>query len=313
MQYFIGYVLGQQEDSNKAAEKGTIVHKVLEVLGNCRKDQIDRGLDSRDVPDLYTDSFVDDQIKYWYEYYTDKSVHKDKFKNADWNDCFKWTHMALDYNGGQFDPRKRDIFGVEVKFDIAIEEPWGAFEYELPDGSTIEGQLAIKGTVDLVTRDNGGLEVIDWKTGARKNWATGEEYTYSKLMNNPQLLLYYYALTKTYPEFADDLIMTIFYIKAGGPFSLCFGELDKVKFLEMLRLRVQEIQKCVRPKMLSPKQTHFKCTRMCHFYKNKYKPEDKDNMCMTTKKMINKHGIDVTVAQLTAEGHSIDYYHDPGS
>jgi hypothetical protein len=43
------------------------------------------------------------------------------------------------------------------------------------------------------------IEVIDWKTGRRLDWATGEEKTYEKLCSDPQLLLYNYAISKLIP------------------------------------------------------------------------------------------------------------------
>ena len=42
------------------------------------------------------------------------------------------------------------------------------------DGSNIK--FLIKGTIDLVTKiDDNVIEVVDWKTGQRKNWATGSK------------------------------------------------------------------------------------------------------------------------------------------
>ena len=39
----------------------------------------------------------------------------------------------------------------------------------------LKGQLAIKGTIDLVTKLNDDtIEVVDWKTGRRMDWTTGE-------------------------------------------------------------------------------------------------------------------------------------------
>ncbi len=306
MQYYLGYVLGHLQDSNKAAEKGTIVHKVMEILAN---HNLNKDIEYKE---LWSDKYVDSLVEEWYGYYRDKSAVIDKFKPADYRDCLKWTHMELDYNNGQFDPRKRDILTVEGKFDIPIEEPWAYYGYELPNGDRVEGQLSIKGTIDLVTKDNGNLEAIDYKTGQRKDWATGAVKTYSYLQNDAQLLLYHYALSHMYPEY-DCAIMTIFFIRDGGPFSLCLCKEDNKRFLHKLEKRVEEIKNCVSPKMLSNRQTHFKCQRMCHFYKNKFHTDSKDNMCMETKKSIQSIGMEATTAKLTKPNFSINYYHSPGS
>ena len=128
--------------------------------------------------------------------------------------------------------------------------------------------MAIKGTIDLVTRiDNDTIEVIDWKTGRRLDWATGEEKTYDKLREDAQLLLYNYAISKMYPDY-KQAIMTIFYVKDGGPFSMCFDSKDQKNFLEMLRVRFEEIKKNNVPQLLSQDRSHWKCTKLCHFYKN---------------------------------------------
>ena len=43
------------------------------------------------------------------------------------------------------------------------------------------------------------------------NWATGEEKTQEKLEIDPQLMIYYYAVNKLYPEI-DNCIVTIYFI-----------------------------------------------------------------------------------------------------
>ena len=108
--------------------------------------------------------------------------------------------------------------------------------------------------------------MVDWKTGRRLDWATGEEKTYEKLLVDPQLLLYNYAISKAFPEY-EQSIMTIFYIKDGGPFSMCFDKSDQDKFLGMLKDTFQSIKANNKPKPLSSKRNHWKCTKLCHFYK----------------------------------------------
>ena len=97
-----------------------------------------------------------------------------------------WTFLT--HNNGQFDPRLRDVYHPEPHFDIPIEEDWAKFEYEI-NGEKVEGQLAIKGTIDLVTKiDDDTIEVIDWKTGRRMDWATGEVKDYKKLEINKRIV-----------------------------------------------------------------------------------------------------------------------------
>jgi hypothetical protein len=253
---------------------------------------------------------VNDLIDKSYESYTTQESHHNWYRK-DKDECRKWTWMALDWNSGQFDPRNRDIVAPEPHFDIPIDEDWAKFKYTMPDGREVEGQLAIKGTIDLVTQvDKDTIEVVDWKTGRRIDWATGEEKTYEKLLSDPQLLLYNYAISKLFPDY-KQAIMTIFFIKDGGPFSMCFEKADHDKFLEMLKNRFQDIQQNMTPKPISVDRSNWKCTKLCHYCKNDWK-DTGENMCIYIEKHLQKHGMDKTIKECTREGFDIGFYEAPG-
>jgi hypothetical protein len=321
MQYFITYVLGHRSISGKKAQLGTIVHKVMECLASCKKELQDNPAKSMSITDdavgeikfterkLFTKKFVADLLDRSYEYYTESCTHH--YTGADMKFCKKSVDDALSYNDGQFDPRKRNVVASEPQFDILIEEDWAKYEYKMPDGKIVEGQLAIKGTIDLVTEvGEGVIEVIDWKTGRRLNWATGEEKTYEKLLEDPQLLLYNYAISKLFPEY-KQAIMSIYYIRDGGPFSMCFDKSDEKKFLEMLEKRFKQIQRNDFPQPISRTRKHFKCTKLCHFYKNKW-PGTNISMCEHVEEHLKAFGEEDTVQRCTRDGHSIGYYEAPG-
>ena len=321
MQYFITYVLGHRSISGKKAQLGTIVHKVMECLASCKKHLQDKERKSMSIMDdaigkinftpksLYTKAFVCRLLKRSYEYYSDNCVHN--YTNADFKFCQKSVDDALSYNDGQFDPRNRKIVAAEPQFDIPIEQDWAKFKYKMPDGETIKGQLAIKGTIDLVTEvSDGVIEVIDWKTGRRLNWATGEEKTYEKLIEDPQLLLYNYAISKLFPEY-EQAIMSIFYIRDGGPFSMCFDNEDQEKFLGMLEKRFKQIKRNNFPRPISQNRSNFKCTKLCHFYKNKW-PGTNQSMCEYIDDHLKALGEDETIEKCTRDGFNIGYYEAPG-
>ena len=321
MQYFITYVLGHRSISGKKAQLGTIVHKVMECLASCKKHLQDKERKSMSIVDdaigkinftpksLYTKAFVCRLLKRSYEYYSDNCVHS--YTNADFKFCQKSVEDALSYNDGQFDPRNRKIVAAEPQFDIPIEQDWAKFKYKMPDGETVKGQLAIKGTIDLVTEvADGVIEVIDWKTGRRLNWATGEEKTYEKLIEDPQLLLYNYAISKLFPEY-EQAIMSIFYIRDGGPFSMCFDNEDQEKFLGMLEKRFKQIKRNNFPRPISQNRSHFKCTKLCHFYKNKW-PGTNQSMCEYIDDHLKALGEDETIEKCTRDGFNIGYYEAPG-
>lgn len=323
MQYFMTYVLGYQSVSGKKAELGTIVHKVMECLAGLKKADQEASGRTKKIKitddalkevsclrsDLNSEKLVDSLLDSSFKFYTGGSVHS--WDMSDKHMCHNLIWKTLKFNKGQFDPRKRDVLAPEPHFDIPIDEDWAKFEYTMPDGKNVKGQLAIKGTIDLVTKvDDETIEVIDWKTGRRLDWATGQEKTYEKLCSDPQLLLYNYAISKLFPEY-KQAIMSIFFIKDGGPFSMCFDDSDQKIFLNMLKERFQEIQKNNTPKPISSDRSNWKCTKLCHFYKNNW-PNTDQNMCIYIENHIKDHGIDKTVKDCTRKGFDIGFYEAPG-
>jgi hypothetical protein len=321
MQYFITYVLGHQPDSGKKAELGTIVHKVMETLAQLKKYQQDNpkkltlsieddALKTVSIKknELLTDTLVDKLLSRSFDFYTGGSKHT--FTKGDKDLCLKLVWDTLKYNDGQFDPRLRKIVAAEPHFDIPIDEDWAFYEYEV-NGQKVKGQLAIKGTIDLVTEtEEGIIEVIDWKTGRRLDWATGEEKTYGKLCSDPQLLLYNYAISKLFPQYKQS-IMSIFFIKDGGPFSMCFDKADEKRFLEMLKERFLDIKKNEKPQPISPNRENWKCTKLCHYCKNKW-PETDQNMCIYIENSIKTNGMEQTIKDCTRSGFDIGFYSAPG-
>ena len=141
-----------------------------------------------------------------------------------------------------FDPRNRNILCPEQHFDFEIKKPWAQYSYDTPEGK-LEGYLALKGTIDLITLVNDNtIEVIDWKTGKRLDWATGQEKTLEKLQNDPQLRIYYYAISHLYPHI-KNVIFSIYFINDGGPFSICFDKSDLAKTEDMLRQKFDIVKK----------------------------------------------------------------------
>jgi ATP-dependent helicase/DNAse subunit B len=323
MSYFITYNLGYQQLSGKRADLGTIVHKVMEVLASLKKELQDNPKSKKitiiddALGEIYTTEsglfkkpIVNQLANKSFEFYTNRSPHN-AFSSNDKETCIEMCWSALNFNNGQFDPRKRDIVAAEPHFDIPIEEDWAKYTYTMPDGKVISGQLAIKGTIDLITKINDDtIEVVDYKTGRRLDWATGEEKTYKKLCSDPQLLLYNYAISKLFPQY-KQIIMSIFFIKDGGPFSICFDKEDHHKFLEMLKDRFKDIQQNNTPKPISQDRSNWKCTKLCHYCKNTWENSDL-SMCVYVDNYLKEHGMDKTIADCSRKGFSINFYEAPG-
>lgn len=326
-QYFFDYVLGYKSPSNKKADKGTIVHKVLEILAVIKYTAQNNNNTFVDdiVGEVNINNYnLDDLINKIYIYYTNCFNHHIWYQK-DLKDCISWSYKAIEYGNGMFDPRNRTIVCPEQQFDIVIDKPWSNYNYTTKNG-TLEGKLALKGTIDLITKVNDStLEIIDWKTGKRLNWATGEEKTQAKLEKDPQLMIYYYALQKLYPEI-EYCMITIFFINDGGPFSMTFDKRDILATEDLLRDKFEKIKKCKKPKL----NKTWKCNKLCFYGQNTFSNtnilpiiEYRDNqvcnngsemtMCEQVKHDIELHGLEYVVDSYTVPGYNIGSYKPPGS
>lgn len=319
MQYFITYGLGWQAPANKRANLGTITHKVLELLANFKLQIQNENKKSYSFEDsevgkfnftnktLMSDELVEELLIRCFTHYTINTPDIEYQPQKDFDFCKDMVYNCLNHNNGQFDPRLMNILQPEKSFDMEISEPWAYMDYE---GE--RKQLRIKGTMDLIVKsDSETLEYVDYKTGARKNWSTGEEKTYEKLHDDIQLLLYFYALRKLYPEY-KHIIMTIFFLRDGGPFSLCFDEHDEKKFLDMLKAKFFEIKNCKYPKPVNKWRSLFKCKKLCHYYKTNW-PGTDQTMCHHVEDQIKLYGIENAVSKLSKPGFKADFYSAPGA
>ena len=251
--YFGEYVLGFTSPPGIKANKGTICHKVCEILAIWKlthqngesyfsDDEIlgqcfINGLESITQDSTSKELDIDAILELVYEYYVERD--KDNFWSpADYRECRLWTYKILQYNDGNFHAFNQNIVQPEQKFDIELKQDWAKYE---DDG--LEKYLKIKGTIDLITKvDDNTYEIIDWKTGKRINWATGEEKTYEYLCNKDfQLRLYHYAVSLLYPHI-ENILVTIVFINDGGAFTVAFGKSDLHDTAELIRKKFEEIK-----------------------------------------------------------------------
>lgn len=327
-QYFIEYVLGWRGPSGQKADKGTIVHKVLEILAVIKKAQQDNMLVVEDdiAGNLSTDNYnLDEIITIVYNHYSSASNHH-KWTPKDHRDCKDWVYKAINFNHGMFDPRNRDILCPERHFDFEIKKPWAKYSFDTPEGK-LEGHLALKGTIDLVTKANDNtIEIIDWKTGKRLDWATGQEKTQEKLEKDPQLRIYHYAISQLYPNI-DHIIFSIYFINDGGPFSICFDKSTLKETEDMLRRKFEIIKATKKPKL----HKSWMCSKLCHFGKSTFEQnnnilpilEYRDGQiceqgkpmtkCEQIKHDMELHGMNYVVESYKHQNHSFGSYKAPGS
>jgi hypothetical protein len=327
-QYFFDYVLGWRGPSNKKADKGTIVHKVLEILAVIKKGLQDSEKTVTDdiLGNINTSKYnLDTIIEKVYAYYTTEFKHH-KWEDKDYKDCYNWVYKAIQYHNGGFDPRNRTIVCPEQRFDIEIKKPWSKYKYVLSDNSVMDGYLAIKGTIDLITKiDDNTYEILDWKTGRRLDWATGTEKTQEKLEKDPQLRIYHYAIRQLYPDI-ENIIVTIYFINDGGPFSVCFDKSDIPETELMLKDKFEIIKKTQSPRL----KKSWMCSKLCHYGKSTFEnthiqpiTEYRDGQTVAKDKIMTKceqvkHDIDIkgmkeVVDEYTVPGYSVGKYKPPGS
>lgn len=326
-QYFFEYVLGWRGKSGQKADKGTICHKVLEILAIIKQGSQNNLSQVSDdvVGDINISKYsLDDIIEKVYNYYTQANPHH-KWSPKDYKDCYSWVYKAIKFNSGMFDPRNRNILCPEQHFDFEIKKPWAQYSYDTTDGK-LEGYLALKGTIDLITLvgDN-TIEVIDWKTGRRLDWATGEEKTQEKLENDPQLRIYHYAIKHLFPNI-EHIIFSIYFINDGGPFSICFDDSDLVKTEDMIRRKFDIIKQVKRPKL----NKSWMCSKLCHFGKSTFKDtniepitEYRDNSLCSKGSLMTKceqlkhdtelYGINTVVDLYKHPNHTFGKYKAPGT
>lgn len=327
-QYFLEYVLGWRGPSNKKADKGTITHKVLEILAVIKKCEQDGVLtfDDECCGTINTKDYcMDSIIEKVYHYYTNQFTHHEWTKK-DFVDCRDWSYKAIALNNGMFDPRNRKIISPEQHFDIIIDKPWADYQFDTEE-ETISGKLGLKGTIDLITEiDNNTLEIVDWKTGKRLDWGTGQEKTQAKLQNDPQLMIYHYAVSKLFPQY-DYVIITIFFINDGGPFSILFDKNDLQRTEDMLRQKFDIIKKTKKPRL----NKTWMCNKLCHFGKTTFQDsknilpiiEYRDNQicrqgdymtkCEQIKHDIEIKGMNEVIKQYKNANHSFGKYKAPGT
>ncbi len=292
--FYLEYILGVKSPSGKAASKGNVVHKALEVLAHVSMCVAAGTATYED--DTFGTVSVAEATPDWalamaWDHYV--ALGPDLgWERGDHTDCRKWLDTALTFHGGRFDPRNMDVVEPEQRFDFAIEEPWAHYRYELHDGQVVEGQFGIKGTMDLVVRsphDPDILEIVDWKTGQRKDWSQEgwAKKTYDEVCDDPQFRLYHYAASRLYPD-AGEIFATVFYLKDGGPYSIPFTREDLPRTEQMLREKFEEIRDTKVPLL----RIGRRCTTFCHFGTHASPHDPSRTICQFMADKVREQGIE---------------------
>jgi hypothetical protein len=263
--YHLAYTLGLEDLSGIAAHKGNAVHKALELGARCQaaRQRLEPTFSEEETGITWeTATFdYDKAMDVGYEHYRAGATHL-KWSEKDRDECRKWMWQALNWMGGLYNPLNRRVVQPEQFFELDLPFDWA---------QTAAGPLKMMGTIDLLLEaehEPDALELVDWKTGRRWDWATGEEKTYQKLLNDHQLLMYYYAVRRLYPD--KKLYVTIVWVKDGGPYTIPFAPKDVNRTEQILRETYEQINSTPLP----DRALDSKC-RFCHFAKAKHQESGK--------------------------------------
>lgn len=283
--------------------------------------QVDKINKSRSASSIYIDKpfieygheragrdFLNDIIQRVFNYYTKKyeDVHPQWHSKTTIREIVNWCWMTCEVQNGAFDPRFRNIVQPEQQFEFELPFDWAEYYYDLPEGA-VSGRIKLKGTIDLITEIDGVYEVVDYKSGARKNWATDQVKTYKKLERDIQLLFYHYAMSLLYPDMPHPLI-TILFIRDGGPFTLSFGDAELAEMEAKLKYIVESMHTTQQPGLLDKNRKKGLC-RFCKFAKAEGKGK---SYCQLIEDKIRDKGIEQTIIEETEPGFKIGTYSAPG-
>lgn len=225
--------------------------------------------------------------KVWIKITTDKEndvgFWNQEWEESDKNDLINYTWLLLEC----FEPRLHTIVDLEKSFDLPIEHP----------DCFVNGEyIRVKGFIDVVYQEiPGTLSFLDFKTGERKDFSTGQEKNLESLSTDLQLCLYKYAIKKLYPD-VKHIIGSICFIRDGGMFTPEFADDSDEYIFRTIHEHIKELRTCEQPTVLSETRDDFRCRYLCGGSKSFDYSKDKCN-CQFIKEKIRENGIQRTIEE----------------
>lgn len=250
--YYLNYSIGFGSEAGIKAAKGTIVHKVGELLAKASK----VGRNKRKTK--YTD------VKYLLDIVWKRNKQdfpQFTFDEDDYEDCLKWSKIIVN---SKLSPLKRKVLAIELQFEIEMNIP--GFQYE---ENGVKKNCLLRGTIDLITEEDGEtLHVIDYKTGKRLKWIGGGSKELDDFRKDNQCRIYDLALAILFPQYKYRMI-TIYFINDGGPFTVEFSDKDRLETIDSLRKYFNKIKVNSSPTRLKDKgdraKDRWKCKKVCYY------------------------------------------------
>ena len=240
--YYLTYVAGLEDLSGKAAALGTIIHNVLATVA--RKPG---RWDWEKILQAYWDHSVYNNPRLDIRRINRLGV------SADYKKCIKALEIV---KASACNPENLKVIDVENKFRITLNKN----KWKTQFGK----QLKLSGIIDLVHEiDEDTIELIDWKSGQRKDFASGKEINNVSILSDIQPRLYHLAASYLYPKYSN-INMIFYYILQGGPLVVSLGKDDIKETLNTIHRDFRVMENNVRPSRIFPS---WRC-KMCGFSKN---------------------------------------------
>lgn len=252
------YILGMESRAGKAALQGRIVHRVFEIMAKRRKrgkENIDPILLLDKVWDKLTSKSPEIEIR---RVTTRIDKETGNFKEAA---DFKKCRVALEtiLADSFYNPYNLKILNAEQWFILELPgKEWKCLDQ---DGKC--HQFTVRGFIDLIHEINEDtIEIVDWKTGNRKNFYTQEPIDEIALTREVQSRLYHLAVYFLYPKY-ENILITFYYTNESGPITIALSKDDLAITIATLYRFFTTIQKDT----LIHRNRHWTC-KMCSFNKN---------------------------------------------
>jgi hypothetical protein len=302
---FIEYGIGRKQPPNKAALQGTCLHAVCETLALEKLAEQNKQI-------LFTqEQFGTSKVGFYDSlFYLSKiypALDKENpgvFDGNSYNECLKLVKKMESYNDGMMNPKNANIFGAEVPVNIEIQKPWATYDFHTPT-QELQGQLTLKGTIDLIVKQGDGvIEVVDYKSGSKTDWATGKTKDEQSLYNDTQIRLYHYAACLLFPEI-ECVLFSLYFVKFDEVFTIALDRKHLPETELMLQRKFKKIVECTKPTL----SLGFKC-RFCPFDKS-IEPDGKTT-CVSFRDKIIVDGMPKTMKD-NADFYALTRYGAGGS
>ena len=124
-------------------------------------------------------------------------------------------------------------------------------------------------------------------------------------------MLYYWAISKLFPEYKHKIV-TILFLRDGGPYSMCFEDDVIAKTEKIIKEHFDTVLADEKPKPINKFRSDFRCVRLCHFYKNNF-PGTDTMFCKHVENQVDLYGIEDATKKLRKPGFAINTYVSPGT